>query len=256
MGNASRLVRFSCWCPKAIARIGQLPQTLADRCIAFVMQRKLSSERCERLKELNGEELRRKCARFVRDHAEELRKARPGLPEELNDRAADIWEPLLALADLAGGEWPERARQGAKGLSGRAQENEPIGSLLMDIMELFLVWDQERIFTRDVVGRLNLIEERPWLGLKKRKEVTGQWLAQQLQTYGVRSKTLRIGQERAKGYERQELVEAFRRYVPRAEVERFRAELRERRVIKAEGEGGGTIEPCEHLAEYQAGGPG
>ena len=102
-GNASRRVKFSCWCPKAIARIGRLPQTLADRCIVVVMQRKLPSERCERLRDIDAETLRRKCLRFVLDHAEAIRAAKPAIPEGMNDRAANIWEPLLAVADLAGG---------------------------------------------------------------------------------------------------------------------------------------------------------
>src|SRR5208282_3908783 len=119
--GSGRLVKFSCWCPKAIARIGRLPHTLADRCIVFGMQRKLPSESCERLRDLEGERLGRQCSRFVRDHAEEIRRARPTLPEGLNDRASDIWEPLILLADLAGGDWPSRARQAAKGLSAGAQ---------------------------------------------------------------------------------------------------------------------------------------
>src|SRR5208283_4806842 len=90
-GGRGQLAKFSCWCPKAIARIGRLPHTLADRCIVLVMQRKLASESCERLRDLEGERLGRQCARFVRDHAEEIRRARPTLPEGLNDRAADIW---------------------------------------------------------------------------------------------------------------------------------------------------------------------
>jgi len=102
-GSSSRLVKFSCWCPKAIARIGRLPQTLADRCIVVVMQRKLPSERCERLRDIDAETLRRKCLRFVLDHAEAIRAAKPAIPEGMNDRAANIWEPLLAVADLAGG---------------------------------------------------------------------------------------------------------------------------------------------------------
>src|ERR1043165_1971282 len=94
-GKRSRLVRFSCWCPKVIATIGRLPETLADRCILIRMQRKTPDEPCKRLRDFEGTELRRKCARFVLDHAEAIRLARPEIPASLNDRAADIWEPLL-----------------------------------------------------------------------------------------------------------------------------------------------------------------
>jgi hypothetical protein len=235
-GNSgmSRLVNFSCWCPKAIAQIGRLPQTLADRCIVFVMQRKLPAERRERLKKLDGATLRRKCARFVQDHAAEIRDASPAVPEALNDRAADIWEPLLTLADLAGGDWPERARKAAVGLSVSAQESDPMGSLLMDILELFLRLGNDRVFSKVLAERLNRSEERPWMALKKRKEVTGQWLAQQLQAYGIRPKTLRIGEERAKGYEWGDFREAFRRYIPRGELEALKAEVKEQAAKRDE----------------------
>ena len=115
--NSSRLVRFSCWCPKVIAAIGRLPDTLLDRCIPITMQRKMVNETCERLRNLDGHTLRRKCARFVADHAEQIAVAKPAIPAQLNDRAADIWEPLLALADLAGGEWPKLARDAALRMS-------------------------------------------------------------------------------------------------------------------------------------------
>jgi putative DNA primase/helicase len=87
-----RLASFSCWCPKAIARIGYLPQTLADRCIVLRMQRKTSRQKCERLRHLQPESLKRQCARFVLDHADTIAEAEPDLPPELNDRAADIWD--------------------------------------------------------------------------------------------------------------------------------------------------------------------
>jgi len=111
------LTKFSCWCPKMIAAIGELPETLMDRCIVVPMQRKRTGETCERLRKLDGEPWRRKCARFVADHAEAIMAAEPVVPEGLNDRAADIWEPLLVVADLAGGIWPELAREAAVGLS-------------------------------------------------------------------------------------------------------------------------------------------
>src|SRR6185369_8240693 len=61
----SRLARFSCWCPKVMAAIGRLPDTLADRCIVIRMQRKMASEECERIKNLEVSRLRRQCARLV-----------------------------------------------------------------------------------------------------------------------------------------------------------------------------------------------
>jgi hypothetical protein len=55
--RTSRLARFSCWCPKVMAAIGRLPDTLADRCILIRMQRKTASEQCERLRDLEASAL-------------------------------------------------------------------------------------------------------------------------------------------------------------------------------------------------------
>src|SRR5205085_4324149 len=85
--------RFSCWCPKAIATIGRLPETLADRCILIRMQRKTPRETCERLDLQVAAELRRKCARFVLDHEDAIACARPQMPAGLPDRVCDIFEP-------------------------------------------------------------------------------------------------------------------------------------------------------------------
>jgi len=121
----SRLVSYSCWCPKAIAAIGQLPDTLADRYIIVQMQRKSPAQKCERCRNLDATRLKRQCERFVLDHGLAISGANPEIPATLNDRCADIWEPLFALADLAGGDWPQRARQAAMGLARRAAEDNP-----------------------------------------------------------------------------------------------------------------------------------
>src|SRR5262249_41058469 len=127
-GTAGRVARYSCWCPKAIATIGPLHPTLASRCIVVQMQRKTGAEECVRLKWLDGTEVRRKCARFVADHAREIERGEPQIPKGLTNRAAEIWEPLLTLAELAGGQWPALAREASLGLTTRAQEHSPIGS--------------------------------------------------------------------------------------------------------------------------------
>src|SRR5439155_8418344 len=138
--RASRLARYSCFGPKAIAQIGRLPKTLGDRCIVLRMQRKMESEARKRLNDVDKavlERLRRQCARFVLDHRAAIASARPAIPPILNDRAADLSEPLLAVAEEAGGDWPALARQALVGRIGSAEENDPIGALLLDIRGVF-----------------------------------------------------------------------------------------------------------------------
>jgi hypothetical protein len=225
--GATRLVRFSCWCPKIMAAIGRLPDTLADRCIVIRMQRKTASETCERLKNLEATPLRRRCARFVQDHAEEIAGAHPELPPNMNDRAGDIWEPLLTLADLAGGPWPEQARQAAAALTASAHENSPMATLLLDIAVLFINSGAERICSRSLVAGLNNSPDRPWSAMCNSREISELWLSQQLRPYGIRPRTIRTGEITAKGYTEEDFTEVFRRYIPRSEVEAFMAASRQ-----------------------------
>ena len=226
--------RFSSYCPKAIAMIKHLPEVLADRCVVIKMQRKGGEDKCERVRHLDGVELRRKCARFVQDHAEAIARAQPELPVDLNDRAADIWEPLLALAELAGGDWPEKARSAAVGLTAVAQEESPTGALLLDLIIIFVrqgcapgnEWMKEhggvRMFSREIVNELNALPDRPWMVLRRGKEVTERWLSQQLSPYGVRPRTVWIRETCAKGYMEGDLKETFQRYIPKSMARAFR----------------------------------
>lgn len=231
-----QLARFSCWCPKVMAAIGRLPETLADRCIVIRMERKRMDEECERLRNLETGDLRERCARFVRENEEQIARARPRIPEVLHDRAADIWEPLLAIAEAAGGDWSEKARRAADGLTGNAQSRSEIGSLLFDIFGGFAVHGAEKLLSRDLVAWLNRMQERPWMelpGLRsvdggRRKEATELWLSRQLRPYGVRPKNMRDGERVGKGYVQEEMIEVVRRYVPRYEVEAFKAEAMKR----------------------------
>ena len=180
-GQGSRLARFSCWCPKVMAAIGRLPETLADRCILVRMQRKTAQEKCDRLRELDRSHacrLRQQCARFVADHTEAIARLRPQMPPSLNDRAADLWEPLLVLADLAQQGWPERGRAAAEALAKDAREEAPIGSLLMDVaLEFVKMEEPARLFSRSLVFALNTRQDRPWMQLRKGKEIDEIWLA-------------------------------------------------------------------------------
>jgi len=97
---------FSTWAPLAAAGIGKMPDTVRDRSIEVGMERKLRSQKVERLRRRDGadlDELARKIARFAQDNRAALAAARPKMPDSLNDRASDAWEPLAAIADLAGG---------------------------------------------------------------------------------------------------------------------------------------------------------
>jgi hypothetical protein len=215
----SRLLRFSCWCPKIIAAIGRLPDTLMDRCIGITMQRKTATEICDRLRDLDGVILRRQCRRFVLDHHQAIATARPPTPSALNDRAADIWEPLLVLADLVGGDWPKLARDAALNVTGNLPDASVIGSLLIDILVAFVELKTDKVFSRDLIDWLNDINDRPWAEARKGKPIDGLWLATQLRPYAVRPKSIWIGDESAKGYLKSDFAEVWPRYVSRSDYD-------------------------------------
>ena len=115
--------RFSTWAPKAIACIGKLADTLLDRAIHVQMRRKKAGEGVERLKNFDGTNIRRRCLRWAKDNEKDLKSSDPPIPATLHDRAADNWEPLLAMADIAGGDWPSLARKAAQRLTETDSDN-------------------------------------------------------------------------------------------------------------------------------------
>ena len=124
------------------------------------------------------------------------------------------------------GHWPETARQAALTLTASAQEHSLIGQLLLDILLLYTKTNSERLFSQTMVESFNSWGDRPWAETMHGKPITGVWLAQKLRPYGIRPKTLRIGESRAKGYFYEDFKEVFGRYIPRSEAEAFVEEMR------------------------------
>lgn len=222
-GKGERLVDFDVFCPKVLAGIGALPDTIADRAIPVRLARRKKSEAVTafRLRYFTpqAQPLREAMEAWGRRAVEALRCAEPSVPEQLHDRAADAWEPLLAIADLAGGDWPKRARAAALAL----HEIEPSadgvgGTLLRAIAEIFAARGP-RLLTRDLLAALVEREHEPWgswwgVGIDKGDiRGPGYRLAKLLRPYGIGSKSIRVGDERAQGFERSDFDDVFSRYV-------------------------------------------
>ena len=206
---------FSTWSAKALALIGRLPGTLHDRSIVLGLRRKLPSEKIEKLRHAPPElfeSLIRRCVRFARDNAQVVRAARPEIPAELNDRAGDNWEPLMAIADVAGGEWPKLARDAARARS-KAEENAASVNLelLADIREVFKA---DRIHSAELVQLLTASEEKPWATFNRGKPISTTQLSRRLRAFGILSRSMRAGEENRKGYYREDFEDAFGRYLP------------------------------------------
>ncbi|NDU79608.1 DUF3631 domain-containing protein, partial [Actinomadura sp. DSM 109109] len=131
-------------------------------------------------------------------HSDRLSDARPQLPTELGDRTADVWEPLFAIADLAGGDWPARARAAALKLSGRGSEvSETIGvELLWGCYHGFGNPEDgeplDKLPTKDMISELCADDEAPWSTWSKGHPITPRALANQLGKFGIRSRSIRM----------------------------------------------------------------
>jgi hypothetical protein len=137
----------------------------------------------------------------------------PGLPDEIQDRDADVWEPLIAIADAVGGEWPKRSRVAAVALVGEGREAEAsLGiRLLGDLRTIFA--NDHALPSKIILARLTDLEESPWGDLHG-KPLDERGLARRLKAYGVKSTTIRTGIQTPKGYIRADLEEQWLRYLP------------------------------------------
>jgi putative DNA primase/helicase len=211
---------FRTFCPKAIAAIGELPGTIEDRAIKIRMKRRAPGEPVDRLRrdriEAELDSLRRQSARWAADNTFAIREADPNVPGELNDRAMENWRGLLAIADAAGGAWPDRSRRAALLLSGTAaaEDSDMRVLLLADILELFEERSADKLASESIIEHLVKLETRPWAELRRGKPLTSNGLARLLRPFGVSPKTVRIGETTPKGYERGDFTDAWARYLP------------------------------------------
>jgi hypothetical protein len=214
-GDDHEATPFSTWAPKAIALIGRLHPTLEDRSIVVSMKRRLATENVERIpKDANAlVQLQRKCARWAKDNCEALRLAQPAKPKELHDRACDNWDPLLAIADTCGGEWPAEARKAARSLSAIDDDQTHAIQLLHDIRLLFKQEAGANLTSSFIVEELGKMEHRPWPEFSYGKPITVVQLAKLLQPFNVRPKQVRVEEQRAKGYTFAQFEKVFDRYL-------------------------------------------
>lgn len=214
-------IRFATYAPVALAGIGALPGTLEDRAVPVILQRKGAAETVMKLRAPGARaalhDLQRQLARWAADRGGRL-STDPGVPEAMGDREGDIAVPLIAIADDAGGAWPDRARAALLTVFGRrtaAEGTMESGALLLsDIRTLFFELSALRLQSGEIVRRLGEMEERPWPEWRQGKPMTPPQLARALAPFGIRPATLRFGQETAKGYPREDFTEAWARYLP------------------------------------------
>ena len=210
---------FSTFGPKAIGMKGRsIPDTTFSRSIVIEMVRKKLGERTadfEHLDDAGLKDLRRELARWAADSVEALADARPTMPDGFQNRLAANWRPLLAVADLAGGDWPRLARAAAVALAPR--DTSSIGTTLLgDIRSIFADETDrpDRLPSSAIAEKLHGLEDRPWAEWGRNgKPISPNQIARLLRPFGVAPENIATGGRRPKGYLLARFQEAFERYL-------------------------------------------
>jgi hypothetical protein len=213
---------LSTWAAKCFGLIGKMPATASDRSIEIRMRRKLKSVKKESFKLANDysdiEVLRRKLLRWVRDNEAAIRTATPPTLDQLDDRANDNWAPLFMIATALGGPWLGYAQTAALEINQIKADDSVSVQLLSDIRAI--TKGCEKIFSKELLEELLKLEERPWPTYNKGKPISHRQLTTIFKSYEIKTnRTVRIGEDTAKGYETAWFNDVFARYLPADQAE-------------------------------------
>ncbi|RFC72299.1 DUF3631 domain-containing protein [Streptomyces sp. AcE210] len=224
-GSNQQVQGFPSFCAVAVAGLGSLPDTILTRSVIIRMRRRARNEKAEpfrtRIHVSQGNELRDQLVTWTESVQEQVGNAFPAMPDGVTDRPADVWEPLLAVADAAGGEWPRRAREACVTLvtASRANDKGSVGiRLLTDLRDHVLI-GIDRLPTVAILDRLNALDDAPWADLNG-KPLDNRRLSKMLSEYmtvdnePVASRNIRTAGGILKGFFASDLEDAWARYCP------------------------------------------
>ena len=210
-------MKYSTFCPKAIAGIGQFASaTIQDRSIKIELRRKMLTEKVDRLSDVDPTTedrfamIRLGLERWSDQYSSVVAKVNPNIPDELNDRAKDNWRPLLAIADIVGGMWSSKAREAARSIAKRCNEDDSEDvsgvTILAMIRELFAQRGTDKLSTMEILAKVN---DNIDSMMKPHR------LARMLKEFGIHPITIRTSMTSTpKGYRLEDFSDAFRRYLP------------------------------------------
>ncbi|MFX4294218.1 DUF3631 domain-containing protein [Streptomyces bohaiensis] len=222
-GDTQSVVAFPSYCAVAVAGLGGLPDTIMTRAVVIKMRRRAPNERVspyrQRIHEAEGNKLRDRLADWALSVADTVRGSWPVMPDGVTDRPADVWEPLLAVADAAGGDWPDRARQACVELVAAAGEDDKtsIGIRLLTDLRDHVFQGSDRMPTAVILETLNAMDDAPW-GDYQGRPLTPRGLSKLLGEYvtatnqPIRPRGIRTAGGTPKGYYADDLADAWLRY--------------------------------------------
>ena len=163
-GNAIR--SFRAFAPAALAGIGALPATLHDRSILIPLVAAQPGQLTARFDEHHTDleqTLARQLARWAKDNLAALAACDPPLPATAFNRLADNWRPLFAVAQVVGGDWPQRAAEAFAKLTPKSNPDPDDSQLLLsDIRLVFTQSGASRLFSSTLIQALSALPDRPW----------------------------------------------------------------------------------------------
>ena len=220
-GKTVETEELPAYCAVALAGLDDLPDTIMTRSVVVRMRRRAPGEHVEPWRaRVNGPEaarLRDDIHNWAANNAGKLTgDFWPDMPAEIVDRDADVWEALLAVADIAGGDWPQKARGAAVALvaASRQRAAPSVGVLLLrDIRAVFIEAAEEHLSTLTLLARLNSLDESPWSTIRRGEPLDSRGLSQRLSKYGIGSK-LHAGERGLRGYACAQFTDAWSRYLP------------------------------------------
>ncbi|WNI15716.1 DUF3631 domain-containing protein [Actinacidiphila sp. ITFR-21] len=225
VGDTQTVQPFPVYAAVAVAGLGWLPDTILHRSVVIRMRRRAPNEHVEafrsRIHEPEGHALRDRLASWAESVRDRVANAYPEMPEGVNDRPADVWEPLLAVADAAGGDWPTRAREACSELvaAAAAGDKASLGIRLLTDLRDTAFRGADRMPTAQILAALHSMDEAPWADMEG-KPLDSRQLAKRLGEYvtvgnqPIKARNMRVGEGVAKGYYAADLYDAWARYCP------------------------------------------
>jgi len=225
VGDQQTVQPFPVYAAVAVAGLGWLPDTILHRSVVIRMRRRAPNEHVEafrsRIHEPEGHALRDRLAAWADSVRDRVNGAFPAMPDGVNDRPADVWEPLLAVADAAGGTWPVRAREACVELvtAAAAGDKASLGIRLLTDLRDNVFCGADRMPTTQILAALTAMDEAPWADMNG-KPLDSRQLSKRLGDYvtsdnqPIKARNMRIGEGVAKGYYAADLHDAWARYCP------------------------------------------
>ena len=214
---------YSTFAPKAVGMKGRkLPDTTLSRCIIVAMRPRRPNDEAERTEDFNHLDnqafvrLRSQLTKWASDKAAALAKSKPEVPPGFHNRRRANWQPLFAIAELAGAEWKQVAWKAAQAVEAIHETFDPSLRIqvLADIRDAFTTLRSDRATSAVLISELVADEGKPWATLDRGKPMTQNRLAGLLKDFQIKPRTIRTAAgDTAKGYLLASFEDAFERHL-------------------------------------------